>query len=237
VLESPDVIFGGVVAGAVIVLGVLGMSRSWPVILLAAWALVPMAGLVLAGQFTRLYLSRYVQYIVPAWALLSGVTLSRLRVGRAVAVLITLGVLGGVHTQINFRVEDGHSQGTAQAAAIVADGYQPGDAIAYSLFEPSVWVARDVVSRYVPDDRQPRDVFAVRPQRADGNLAATECADLTACLDRAAPPRMWVVRLGAFPADPLRGLGTDKENLLRSRYRLNNLWSLRGMTVALYGRA
>jgi mannosyltransferase len=77
-------------------------------------------------------------------------------------------------------------------------------------------------------------VFAVTPQRVDGHLTATECADLAACLDDT--PRLWVLRYENL-ADPLATIGPGKAELLRSRYRLEKLWLLRGLTVALYVRA
>ena len=130
---------------------------------------------------------------------------------------------------------DGHGQATSAAGTVIADHYRPGDAIAYSLLESASWVSRDLVERYVPARRRPRDVFAVGPQRVDGHLAARECADLAACLERADPPRVWVVRTKTQP-DPLHGLGDAKENLLRSRYHLTGLWLPNGLTVGLYER-
>jgi hypothetical protein len=78
-------------------------------------------------------------------------------------------------------------------------------------------------------------VFATSAQRVDGHLAAAECADLAACLDKADPPRMWVLRLRT-QADPLAGIGPTKSDLLRSRYHLSGLWLTKDLTVALYVR-
>ena len=47
------------------------------------------------------------------------------------------------------------------------------------------------------------------------------------------PPRMWVLRYGNLP-DPLAGIGQPTEDVLRSRYRLEQLWLVRGLTVARY---
>ena len=47
--------------------------------------------------------------------------------------------------------------------------------------------------------------------------------------------RLWVLRYENL-ADPLATIGPGKEELLRSRYRLEKLWLLRGLTVALYVR-
>ena len=46
----------------------------------------------------------------------------------------------------------------------------------------------------MPGDRQPRDIFALRPQRSGGQLLAAECPDLARCLDAANPPRLWIIR-------------------------------------------
>jgi mannosyltransferase len=235
ILAAPDAIFVGAgVGGALIVLAVLSFSRRSNRLLLASWALVPAIALAVIGQFTALFWPRYLLFTMPAWVLLAALTLSRLARTQAVAVVVTLTLIG-MPTQTAIRTADGHGQGTSQLGAIIADGYRTGDAIAYSLLESAPWVARDVISRYVPAARQPLDVFALTPQRADGHFAATECADLTACLDRADPPRMWVVRLRT-QADPLSGIGTAKETLVRSRYRMSGLWLVKDLTVALYVR-
>jgi mannosyltransferase len=235
VLATPDSIFvAGTVGGALIALALLAFARRYPVLLLVSWALVPVAALAVIGQFTSLFWARYLLYAMPAWVLLAALTLGGLAGRRAVAILVAIAVLG-LPTQTAIRQPDGHSQDTGRAGAVIAANYQAGDGIAFSSKESAPWVARDVVSRYVPADRRPRDVFAVTAQRVDG-LAATECADPAACLDRADPPRMWVLRVHT-QADPLHDLGTTKETLLRSRYQLASLWLVRELTVALYVRA
>jgi mannosyltransferase len=91
------------------------------------------------------------------------------------------------------------------------------------------------VARYVPADRRPRDVFAVTTQRTDCRLTAVECPDPAGCLAAADPPRIWVLRYQSHP-DPLAGIGEPKESLLRARYRLARVWSVRGLTVGLLTR-
>jgi mannosyltransferase len=236
ILAAPDTIFAAAgVGGALIALSVLSFSRQWGTVLLACWALVPTVALAAVAQFTPLFWPRYLLYTMPAWALLAALTLGRLSWVRAAGVLGAV-VLIGAPTQTAIRVADGHSQGTSQAGAVIASGYRTGDAVAYSSLESQTWVPRDVVRLYVPADRRPADVFALTPQRVDGHLAATECPDLAVCLDRADPPRIWVLRIHTT-ADPLAGIGTAKETLLRSRYRLSGLWPTRDLTVALYVRS
>jgi mannosyltransferase len=233
VLGIPEIVFVSSAAGGVLIgLGLLAFSRRGSALLLAAWGLLPPAGLALAGLVAPLFYARYLLYVVPAWVLLAAVTLGRVARTRALAALVVLGLLGAP-AQSEMRTRDGHPTASAAAGQIIAGNERPGDAIAYELHDTAPWEARDVVARYVPAARRPLDVFQVTPQRTGGHLAATECADLAACLDRADPPRLWILRKSTW-VDPLDGIGAPKEDLLRARYRLVRLWFVRGLTVALY---
>jgi mannosyltransferase len=235
VLGAPDVIFVSAgVGGALVALGLLAFARRRNAVLLVTWALVPAVALAVIGQFAPLFYARYLLFVVPAWVLLAALTLDRLPRAHALAVVLGLALLGAP-TQNGIRAGNGHPTASADAGNIIAANDLPGDAIAYQLDDTAPWEARDVVSRYVPADRRPLDVFEVTPQRISGRLAATECADLAACLDRADPARMWILRKDTR-ADPLQGIGSAKENLLRARYRLSRLWLVRGLTIALYVR-
>jgi mannosyltransferase len=231
---SPDTIFGaGVVGGFVIALCLLAVRREPPAILATAWAVAPILALFVIGEVITLFWARYLLYTLPGFVLLAALFLGRLSTRLAAASLIALALLAAP-AQTGIRTSDGHNHATTAAAGTIAANEQPGDGIAYALNERVVpWEARDIVARYVPAAKRPRDVFAVTPQRVDGHLTATECADLVACLD--ATPRLWVLRYENL-ADPLANIGPGKEELLRSRYRLDKLWLLRGLTVALYVR-
>ena len=236
-LGSPEIILtAGTAAGAVLLLAVLAVRVDRAGALLAGWALVPVLLLWLAGHAVPLYWPRYLTYTMPAAVLLAAFTLARLRRAVALAALAAVALLA-LPTQLAVRAGDGHNHATAAAAAIVGRGDRPGDGIVYDLDEqPEPWEGRDIVARYVPAGRTPRDVFAVRPQRTGGRLVATECADLAACLDAADPPRLWTIRFGNT-TDPLAGIGPAKEPLLRARYRVMQVWLLRGLTVALLVRS
>jgi mannosyltransferase len=233
-LSAPDTLFvSGAVAGFVIALALLAFSRRWQALLLISWALVPVLTLYLVAEITPLFWPRYLLFTTPAWVLLAALTLTRLSRTWAAAVLVAL-VLLAYPTQNEVRAADGHSHGDREAAWIITLNERPGDAIAYRLDDqPEPWEGRDLVAKYVPAGRQPRDVFAVTPQRTGGHLLATECRDLAACLARADPSRIWVIRFGE-QTDPLKDIGRGKEQLLRSRYRLDRLWLVKGLTVALY---
>ncbi len=234
-LSAPDLIFGSSeVAGALVALSLLAFGRGRVAVLLGAWAVLPLVALGLVGQFVPLFYARYLLYTLPAWVLLGGLALRRLSAVQSVAVLLVVAAIGAP-TQNAIRDPDGHGTASAQAGRIIASNERPGDGIAFWLDETAPWEARDLISRYVPANRRPTDVFAVTPQRVNGRLAAVECADLTACLDRANPPRMWIVRRKNL-TDPLYQIGQPKENLLRSRYHLTKLYLVPGLTIGLYTR-
>ena len=228
----PDTIFGaGVVGGFLIAVGLLAVSRREATVLALSWALAPILALYLIGEVTTIFWARYLLFTLPGFVLLAALALDRLSGTVAAAALVVLALLTAP-AQTGIRTPDGHNHATTAAAGVIAANERAGDGIAYALDEPVVpWEARDIVARYVPADKRPRDVFALTAQRIDGHLTATECADLAACLDDT--PRLWVLRYQNL-SDPLAGIGQPKEDLLRQRYRLDRLWLLRGLTVALY---
>ncbi len=235
-LSVPDTIFvAAVVGGAVVALAVLAVDRRPAAVLLTAWALVPPLALFLIAQVQSVFWARYLLFTLPAWVLLAARTLGRLSLRRAATVLAVVAALGFA-SQLGIRVPAGHSHATSAAGAIIAANERPGDGLVVALHEsPEPWEARDIVARYVPADRRPVDVFAVTPQRTDGQLLATECADLARCLDAVDPARIWVIRFET-QTDPLANLGQPKEELLRARYHTQQLWLVRGLTVALLVR-
>jgi mannosyltransferase len=233
-VATPDTIFGaGVAAGLIIGLGALAVSRKPPAVLALAWALGPILALFAIGEVTTLFWARYLLYTLPGFVLLAALKLGRLRAGHAAAILVALALVAAP-AQTGIRTPDGHNHATTAAAGIIAANERAGDGIAYALDEPVVpWEARDIVARYVPAGKQPRDVFAIAPQRTGDRLAATECPDLAACLGDT--PRLWVLRYENL-ADPLAGIGAAKATLITARFRLDRLWTVRGLTVALYVR-
>ncbi len=239
--STPETIFGaGAVGGALVLLATLAANRRPATVLLAAWALLPALALFVLAQVADLYWPRYLLFTLPAWVVLAARALTEgdrpAHRWRVVAVLGVIAVLAAP-AQAAIRRPAGHLHATAAAGGIITANARPGDAFAVALDEaPEPWEARDIVARYVPADRRPTDVFATSPQRTDGRLLATECADLAGCLDRTDPARIWVIRFEAKP-DPLRDIGPAKETLLRDRYTVEKVWLLRGLTVALLVRS
>ncbi len=228
-----DTMFGAVlVAGVLAVLALFSLPLRYPSSVYTAWAVLPALSLFAVSQVLPLFLPRYLLFTLPAWALLAGAALGRVRPVWAVLVLVAVAAVG-VPTQVKIRSSAGHEDATRELAAVVSRGYQPGDGVVYSAgdeFKGSGWVPRDTLAHYVPADRRPRDVFLKSPQRTGGRLLATECEDPDTCLG--STPRLWVIRLGNR-ADPLRELGDRKEDLVRFRYRQQQVWHPRNFTVAL----
>jgi mannosyltransferase len=222
---TPSQMFGTTLIGGVVVgLGLLAVSLRPPAAVPALWALVPVGGLLAASAVLDLWLGRYLLFTVPAWALLAALTLAGTTAARAVAVVACVGVLA-LPAQLDQRAADGHGQATRELGALVATQYLPGDAVVHGTgTRGEDRVSRDLVDRYVPADRRPVDVLLSRPLRTDG-LRATEC---TGCLG--APPRIWVVRSGER-TDPLGGLDAKREAL--RTYRVQQVWQLTGLTLAL----
>ncbi|HET8683716.1 MAG TPA: glycosyltransferase family 39 protein [Micromonosporaceae bacterium] len=227
-------VFGGVAVGLVMVaLAMFSLPLRHPAGIFLAWAVLPLATLVLVSLVAPMLLPRYLLFTLPAWALLAGTALARLRPPFAVAALVVVALLGyPAHAAV--RRADGHDEATRDVAAIIGAQARTGDGVVYADSEPGGgWTTRDTLAHYLPAQRRPRDVLLVRPPRTAGQLLAGECADVPRCL--AGTGRVWVVRLGRLD-DPLAGLGPAKEAALRTGYRAGQLWHPTGLTLALLVR-
>jgi mannosyltransferase len=223
-------------AGMVLALAMFAVSTRYPTVLYTSWAVTPLVCLFAVSQLTALWLPRYLLFTTPAWALLAGTALGRVRLVRGVAGLVVVAAVG-VTGQLTVREADGHLQATREAAGLISDRMKPGDAIVYStrdggagVYGTSDRVGRDLVAHYIPADRRPADVLQVAPQRTAGRVTAVECTNVASCLR--GRKRVWVQRLG-HQTDPLQNLGGAKGSVLRNQYYVSAVWYPRGLTVAL----
>jgi mannosyltransferase len=228
------VLGGAAVAVAVAVLALFALPLRRPAALFTAWAVVPTTALVLVSLAAPMFLPRYLVFTLPAWALLAGTTIARFRMPWSATILAAVLALG-VTMQVTVRQPDGHEgQATRDAAAILATHARRTDGVVYASSEPGGgWTTRDLVAHYVPKDRRPKDLLMTQAPRTDGQLLARECTNVTRCLGKIR--RVWVIRLGELP-DPLGDLGAAKEDALRDRYRVDQVWRPGQMTVALLVR-
>ena len=233
----PAMLLGSAVgAGMILALAMYAVSTRHPAVLYTSWAVVPAVCLFAASQLTALWLPRYLLFTTPAWALLAGTALGRIRLVRG-AIALALVAAVGVTAQVSVRGPEGHLQATREAAALIAAQMKPGDAIVYSshdsgatVYGTSDRVGRDLVAHYIPADRRPADVLQVVPQRTSGRVTAVECTNVARCLPNV--QRIWVLRLD-HQSDPLQDLGGTKAAVVRSRYYVSRVWYPQGLTVAL----
>ncbi|WP_319458386.1 glycosyltransferase family 39 protein [Micromonospora sp. RTP1Z1] len=228
---TPGELFGVAALGAVLLtLALFSLPLRHSAALYTAWAVVPPLVLLLIAQAAPIWLPQGLLFTLPAWATLGAVALARTGARWSAAVLAAV-ALFAAPAQLAVREPDGHRQATRQLAEIIEPRLQPGDGVVYGSTDAGGgWVGRNVVAHYLPADRRPRDVLAAGPQRVDGRLPVAECADVARCLQGAR--RLWVIRLGER-TDPVHGIGGAKEGLLRTRYRVAQVWQPTGLTLAL----
>jgi mannosyltransferase len=230
----PDELFGlTIVGGCVLVLAALAVSPRRPAVAYTAWALLPAVLLFAGGQYTSVWLPRYLLFTLPAWALLAATTLGRVPLVRGLLVVAAVALVS-VPAQLALREQAGHSQDTRLVATIIATNEEPGDGALYGMDDAGGgWVTRDTVDHYLPAGSRPTDLLVTQQPRTHGKVLAVECTDVKKCLG--ASPRVWVVRLGTF-TDPVTDLGGSKEEALRQQYTLTKVWHPTGMTLALLTR-
>ncbi len=222
----------GLAVGAGIAVSALAgrpLRASWPPELLALglpWLLLPPAVLIGVSYASPVYTFRYVVFCAPAAALLAGAGLAALSwpssgnvaawVPPAVAIAV-IAAYGGP-AQLAARSPDGHGTNIRAANAIVAAARRPGDAVLY-LGTDSKYFPAAYPSGFARLD----DVAQARTPSQAGNLVGT---DLRASATRqrlARVRRVWLVKLGPRPHDPLLdGLGF---RLVRS-WRTSDIWLL-----------
>ena len=233
--SQPLAFFGGLFGPLSVMTVVAGVAllslttRAKPLMAIL-WATVPLVAVYLAGlQLGSVWLPRYMMFVIPAWVLLAAITMVRSSIASAVAVL-ALVALVGLPSQRDARMEAGHGLAARQAAKIISDGYQPGDAIVYGTTGGGLLTTpRDLVDHYVPADRRPNEPLLFRPPRYKGQALPILCRDVAGCLKN--PPRIWIVRLGS-PANPVNNVGPGYDVVLRN-YVVQQRWNPKGLTIAL----
>ncbi|WFE36765.1 glycosyltransferase family 39 protein [Micromonospora sp. WMMD975] len=225
----------GVVGGFLLGLAAFGAARLGRRALLpGAAVLLPVLLLFVAGTVVPLWVTRYLIFTVPFACLLAGAALARVRLGPALVVVALAGLLGLPDQAALRRTHEWPRSAPVDytgAADIIGAGQRPGDAIVYSPRDG--WLFPDLGLAYHLGPRLPRDVLAVRDQRADASLWAVECGDPARCL--AGVDRIWLVVTGRR-ADPLAAVPGAKGAALRDGFTVRQVWPRQGLTVALLDR-
>jgi mannosyltransferase len=241
--------FALIVVAALVVLGALAAARRtrdddaeerWHLALALCWLVVPpvLLGIICFAQQT--WVDRYLIGILPAFGVVSGVAVGRLRahVGMAAAAaLAAVLTVGALHAAIGQPHPAPGGEDLRGAAFAMAARTQPGDAIVYAPAFARVGIAYylDRAGRPVPHD------LALAPgQTAQqrGDLFAGERAPADVARRMHSARRLWVVGYGFGPGwhptpEPVIAVGPA---ILREDFRPVGRWSYGEVTVQLYRR-
>ncbi|WP_405432532.1 glycosyltransferase family 39 protein [Micromonospora sp. NBC_00617] len=232
---------------ALAVVGVLTHLRrdaAARTLMAAVIAMLPLPVILVASTGDiNYFFSKYLLFVVPAWAVLAGAGIAALRraplVAAALVVLAALSVPGqltlradlspGWYTYPQARAFQPLSY--SEAAQVVEAGYQPGDGLVTS--GPWWWARELGVRYYLPADVSPRNVFQQRTAAQRNELFGSDCADPARCLRD--EPRLWVL-LPADVDEPLSKLPKKQSAVLAERYGVAQVTHVTGLTVALLQR-
>ncbi|MFI9643655.1 glycosyltransferase family 39 protein [Micromonospora sp. NPDC051925] len=253
----------GVVGGLLVGLAALGAARSGRRGLLpGVCALLPVLLLFVAALAVPLWVPRYLFFTVPFGCLLAGAALAGPpataartgvgpvpvgAVGAGLAVVVLAGLLG-MPDQLAVRQSHGWPRSATVdyrgAAAVIAAGQRPGDAVVYSPRDG--WLFLDLgidyqlarVANDPPADgpaaaTHPRDVLVTRDRRDRADLWVSECPRPAECL--AGVDRVWLVVAGRHD-DPLAAVPGVKGDALRAGFTADQVRPRPGVTVALLVR-
>ncbi|MBO4162513.1 glycosyltransferase family 39 protein [Micromonospora antibiotica] len=239
----------GVVGGLLVGLAALGAARSGRRGLLPdACVVLPVLLLFVAALAVPLWVPRYLFFTVPFACLLAGAALAAPPTARTGTVaVVVLAALLGLPDQAAVRHSHGWPRSATVdyrgAAAVIAAGQRPGDAVVYSPRDG--WLFLDLGIDYhlarTAGDRtagaaagaRPRDVLVTRGRRDRADLWVDECPRPTECL--AGVDRVWLVVAGRHD-DPLAAVPGGKGDALRAGFTVEQVRPRPGVTVALLVR-
>ncbi|WP_431915493.1 glycosyltransferase family 39 protein [Micromonospora wenchangensis] len=251
----------GVVGGVLVGLAALGATRSgWRALLPGLCVLPPVLLVFVAALAVPLWVPRYLFFTVPFACLLAGAALAgpvppagrtRTRPVRALArpvgaglTVVALAALLGLPDQAAVRHSHGWPRSATVdyrgAAAVIAAGQRPGDAVVYSPRDG--WLFLDLgIDYHLPritgdraaDGPRPRDVLVAEGRRDRADLWVRECDRPTECL--AGVDRVWLVVAGRHD-DPLAVVPGGRGDDLRAGFTVEQVHPRPGVTVALLTR-
>jgi len=241
----------------VALLALAGLAASWladrwrplnPAAIALPWLVVPPAVLIAVSYVKPVYLERYVEFCLPALALLAGagiVGLIRLAAGSppgrrlrwlpgATAVLIAAALaamLAGPQAAI--RQTAARSDDLRLASAIVAAHERPGDVVFYIPVNMRV-----LGTGYPAPFLRLRDIALAASPIASARLTGTEITSPALLKSRFTDVRrVWVVTGNSDDTFPVPSTRVDKEKMaLLAGMRIIHRWMAGEVMLTLYGR-
>ncbi|WP_354640955.1 glycosyltransferase family 39 protein [Kitasatospora camelliae] len=245
-----QILGGTMVTAAVVVLAALsfGGGNLRSAVLATVMAAVPVLAIweISRQASVSYFMPKYLFFTLPAWAVVAGAGLAAVRwrgtvTGLAALALVALPDVRAMHQPLSHAAYTYPVEVTwftpldyRAAAAIVEQGYRPGDGIAFGQQRYALWWGVDTGTwYYLPNRIRPRDVLAGLSARERDDLWPTSCGDPAGCLGP--EPRIWLVSKDDG-TDPMATVSEAAEGVLRQRYATAEVHRVSGMTVALLVR-
>jgi mannosyltransferase len=216
-----------------------------PAAIALPWLVVPPFLLIAASFVKPVYYVRYVEFCLPALAILAGAGLAglirfaagtplgRLRLAwlPAALVIVLLAVLLAGPQQA-IRQSAARPDNLRLASAIVAANEQPGDVVFYIPVDMRV-----LGTGYPAPFLRLRDLAAARPPIASASLTGTEITSPAELKSRFTNVRrVWVVTGGSNDKFPTPSTPADKEKMaLLAGMRIIHRWMAGEVMLTLYG--
>jgi mannosyltransferase len=245
-----NLFYSSAASAALVIVAVLAWASAWRAAAFAtSIAIAPVVVVWAVSQGPVSYFfPRYLLLTVGAWAILAGITLSRLDVRVAAAAVLVFGFLGasdqrkirepGAHSWAQYPLNRSTGYWDFDGAAqIVVDGIRPGDGIVFPARSVR-WQMIDYgveyyLSRDLPAAEMPRQVFVSRSAAAAGTLYSILCRHPLTCLDNAA--RVWIAGSG-YTRNPWRNLPAAEVAALKQHYRLESIRHVSSISIFLLAR-
>lgn len=208
--------------------------------LLRTWAVLPLLFLAATHSTLHLFRLRYLVFTLPAWLLLSALSLERPQSSRRINALITafaalLMVTATWKMHTKFRSALGHASADYRALAQhLSQHARAGDALAFGGVRGGLRRARLAMAyqlRGVQGTSLP-DIFEAESMAERGLFAATECVDPAACLP-SGTSRIWLVT-NSTPSALYEGIPQARAQLLQTRFFVADTIALPTGTLALF---
>ncbi|THA55986.1 glycosyltransferase family 39 protein [Streptomyces sp. A1136] len=239
IAEIWDSLFGSpLVSLAIAALALLPLAWSRgrrPAVELVLIGAVPIAAAWVVSQgSTSYFMDRYLLFTVPAWVVVAAAGLAALRPRPLGVAGLAAVILLGLPDQRQLRTETAKAgRDGAEAAAVIAKGYRPGDGFVPVRGDDRVYMTDFQVEYSLPPRVELRDVFAQRSAVANDDLFPVECAQPEKCLGTTR--RVWVVTWSGTQ-NPYHRLPKKQAEALEKHYKPVRRTKVHGLQVSLLER-